>query len=208
MYSKPICEKGAREPLFWYEVKKVWLQVKYIPKYNSISKKEFFTNFLKYCEIISKQWDRKDKQGNIKIPTADDYDYASMNCFSKYKWDECFEQYEEAQMTNSERRVLKNRRKRKEPKTNEDWDLIDDIDEELRHLMEGQKQGEHNEYRIAKLIETKVLLESHIDDRLDLNKEEDHKDSEVMTVPVKPEHEDQHIRDIWTERAKQDVIPR
>ena len=208
MYNKPIVGDGKRESDFWFKIKTIWLQVKYNPKYNAISKREFFRNFLDYCEKCGIEWEYTDKKKQERIPNTKDYDYARKHgCFQKYSWDACFEQYEEDHMNQSEKRVLKNRRKRKEPKTNEDWDLIDDIDEELRALMKGQKQGEHNEYRIAKLVETKIMLESQIDDRLEISKEPEEVQS-ISHIPVNPEHEDQTIRDIWTKRAEQDVIPR
>ena len=208
MYKQPITGEGKRESEFWFKIKTVWLQVKYNPKYNSISKKEFFRNFMDYCEKCGIPWDYTDKKQNKRIPNTKDYDYANKHgCFKKYAWDECFEQYEEDSLTSSERRVLKNRRKRKEPKTNEDWNYIDDIDAELRALMKGQKQGAHNEYRIAKLVETKIMLENNIDERLEINKEEPETTSPT-TIPDNPEHEEQTIRDIWTERARKDVIPR
>ena len=198
MYTKPICEKGAREPLFWFEVKKVWLQLKYLPKYNSISKKEFFTNFLKYCEIISKDWDCKDKQGNIRIPTIDDYDYASMNCFSKYKWDECFDQYEIDRMTNSQKRVLKNYNKSIETKVMKNEEQYERIDANIDNMLSEQEDiGAHHEYRIAKDIESKNQLDEKSRQLLGLDKEAEDNPQEVIPVTDNPEHELESINEEW-----------
>lgn len=200
MYTKPICENGAREPLFWYEVKKVWLKVKYLPKYNSISKREFFTNFLEYCEMVGIEWGFKDKQGKLKVPTEKDYNYAATKCFKKYKWDDCFDQYETDRMTESQKRVLKNYNKRIETKVMKNEEQYDRIDSNIDNLLSEQEDlGAHHEYRIAKDIESKNQLDEKSRQLLGLDKETEDTTSEVIPVSDNPEHEMEAINDKWDE---------
>lgn len=210
MYSKPIIGKGKREPLFWFKLKQVWLKVKYKDHHNKITKKEFFRNFQKYCDKYGIDWDFTDKKGNVKTPTLKDYEYADKNrCFKKYAWDECFTQYEFDEMTNSDKRKRKIYQKNEEDKLIKNEEQYFRIDEHIDKLLTEQEETDaHNEYRIAKDIESKNQLDEKSRQLLGLDKEEDNTDSETLTIPDNPEHEDQHIRDIWTERARQDVIPR
>ena len=210
MYSKPIVGKGKREPLFWFKLKQVWLKVKYKDHHDKISKKEFFRNFQQYCEKYGIDWEFTDKKGNLKTPTLKDYEYADKNrCFKKYAWDECFTQYEFDEMTNSDKRKRKIYQKNEEEKLIKNEEQYFRIDEHIDRLLTEQEEIDtHHEYRIAKDIESKNLLDEKSRQIIGLDKEEDNTDSETISIPDNPEHEDQHIRDIWTERARSDVIPR
>ena len=210
MYSKPIIGKGKREPLFWFKVKQVWLKVKYKDHYDKISKKEFFRNFQKYCDKYGITWDFTDKKGNPKVPDIKDYDHARKNsCFKKYAWDECFNQYEFDEMSNSDKRKRKIYQKNEEDKILKNEEQYFRIDEHIDKLLTEQEETDaHKEYRIAKDIESKNQLDEKSRQLLGLDAEDTTEDNETIPVPTNPEHEEQTIRDIWTERAKQDVIPR
>ena len=62
-------------------------------------------------------------------------------------------------------------------------------------------------YYRNKNSETISATEERWRTRLGLDNEVD-KGPETISIPINPEHEDQHIRDIWTERAYKDVTPR
>lgn len=210
MYSKPLIGKGKREPLFWFKVKQVWLKVKYKDHDNKISKKEFFRNFKKYCDKYGITWDFTDKEGNPKIPGIKDYDHARKNsCFKKYAWDDCFTQYEFDEMTNSDKRKRKIYQKNEEDKIIKNEEQYFRIDKHIDKLLtEQEEENAHNEYRIAKDIESKNQLDEKSRQLLGLDNETEEDTSDTITIPDNPEQEDQHIRDIWTERALKDVIPR
>lgn len=70
-----------------------------------------------------------------------------------------------------------------------------------------EESGKDMTYYRNKNNETISAAEERWRKRLGLDKEET-KEVETVNIPVNPEHEDQHIRDIWTKRAEQDVIPR
>ena len=192
-----------------HQIKLAWLKVHYKDDFNKISKREFFTNFLQILENMSIPWNCRDENGNLKYPTLEDYDYASKNCFSKYDWDGCFKQFEMDEMTESDKRKLRFYNKRTEKKLIKNEEQYDRIDAHIDKLLLEQEQDDiHNEYRIAKDIESKNQLDEKSRQILGLDKEEQNDTQGIITVPLNPEHEDQHIRDIWTERARQDVIPR
>ena len=70
-----------------------------------------------------------------------------------------------------------------------------------------EESGKDMTYYRNKNSETISTTEERWRRRLGLDKETD-APNQTHNIPLNPEHEDQHIRDIWTERAKQDVIPR
>lgn len=162
MHTKPIIKPGARESEYWYLVKKVWCKVKYNDNYDKITKKYFFKNFLKCCEDVSFEWNYKDKKGNLKYPTEDDYDYASKHVFKKYEWDNCAESYEEAEMDDSFKRAIKIRKKGREKRTLKNMEHYDKLDAHEDTLIQEQEEGANHEYRIRAIEETKssILLAS------------------------------------------------
>lgn len=210
MYSKPIIGKGKREPLFWFKVKQVWLKIKYKDHHDKITKKEFFRNFQQYCEKYGITWDFTDKNGNPKIPDIKDYDHARKNsCFKKYAWNECFTQYEFDEMTNSDKRKRKIYQKNEEDKILKNEEQYFRIDKHIDKLLREQEEEDaHNEYRIAKDIESKNQLDEKSRQLLGLDVEDSSAENETIHIPDNPEHEEQNIRDIWTKRARSDVIPR
>ena len=210
MYTKRIIGNKKRESEYWFQIKKAWLQVKYKERWTKISKKEFFRNFLHYLEKYGIEWDYTDKKGNPKIPDLNDYEYANKNgCFSKYQWDECFEKYEFDHMNDAQKNARKIYDKGIEEKVIENERQTFEINVHINEMLQEQKENnEHHEYRIAKDVETKNNLDDNSRKLLGLDKEEQNDTPGTIPVPLTPEHEDQHIRDIWTERARQDVIPR
>lgn len=187
MHTKPIREPGAREPLYWFLVKQVWCKVKYNENHNRITKKDFFKNFLKYCKDISFDWTYKDKEGNLKYPTEDDYDYAAMACFKKYKWDACAESYEEYEMPESLKRAIKIRKKGIEKRTLKNMEHYDDLDALEDRLIKDQKsKGAHNEYRIRAIEESKSAILTASDKELGLDETKLKIDGK-LDAKVKPE---------------------
>lgn len=172
MYTHPIREDGAREPDFWYEIKLVWLKVKYHDTWDSISKSDFFINFQKHCEDRSITWNFKDDDGNIKIPTKKDYDHAAKHCFKKYRWDECFEQYERDQMTNAEKKALKAFQKTVPKRIIKELEQIERLDAHTDKLLTEQEQFDvHHEKAIMQTGKTKTAKLNMVREELELNKQ-------------------------------------
>lgn len=170
MHTKPIREPGAREPIYWFLVKQIWCKIKYNDNYNQITKKNFFKNFLKYCKDTGIDWTYKDKKGNIKYPTEEDYEYAAASCFKKYKWDECAKSYEEAEMPASLQRAIKIRKKGIEKRTIKNMRHYDELDNHEDKLIQEQRENDKNhEYRIRAIEETKASILTASDKELGLD---------------------------------------
>ena len=200
MYNTPIRGKGVNESDYMHKVKQAWLQIHFLDDFKAITKKEFFKNFLDILEKYDIPWDCKDKEGNLKYPTEEDYDYCRKNCFSKYKWNECYDQYEFDNMDESIKRAKKLYNKRILKKTIRNEKQIDRINDNIDKLLSEQEDQElHHEYRIAKDVETKNNLDDNSRKLLGLDKEAEDKTPEVIPVSDNPEHELEAINDKWDE---------
>lgn len=200
MYTQRLIDNNRRESEFWFKVKTAWLEIMYKEHWGKISKKYFFDHFLELCEQYGIDWDYTDKKGNHKIPTSKDYEYANKNsCFKKYAWDECFAQFEKDQMSDIEVKAQQFYKKsipQKLIKNEEQYQRIDNnID---NSLSEQEDLGAHNEYRIAKDIESKNQLDDKSRQLAGLDKEEA---AAPSTIPVStnPTHELDEIEEKWDE---------
>ena len=193
------------ETPYAYDSKVVYCKNKLKDRYNQIDIQYFADHFEEMLENIGFEWKHKRKNGEYKYPSADQI---RNNWFHQHKWEECSETY-------CDKKTVQNKKKAQQvydkgilDDTITDFKKIDRLDHRHEALEEIEKKtGEDQTYRKAKIEEEINSIWARIRQRLEMDREiED--TQQTQTIPDNPEQEDQHIRDIWTERAEQDVIPR
>lgn len=198
MFPKPLRDNGKKETSIAYDAKRLWAITKFNDTYNEITFDYFLHHFEEMIKKASFEW----KHNTYPNPnTAKDWP-------GKYDWKGCCKHYEDYKLGKSKNDADLIYNKKYLSDTIDDFKLIDTLKDRIRTLQtEEQLTGQDNTYRIAKLEEMIDSIWHRIRERLGKDKEEP-TSNETITVPVNPEHEDQTIRDIWTERARNDVIPR
>lgn len=197
MFPKPLRDDGLKEPPMAYDAKRLWAITKYNDTYNEITFDYFLHNFKEMIESASFDW-KHDTYPNPKT---------AARWPGKYDWKGCCTHYENYKLGNSKKEANLIYDKKYLQDTITDFKKIDRLNQRHEALEEMEKYGEDQTYRKAKIEEEIDSIWSRIRTRLGLDIEQDNP-SETKAIPINPEHEDQHIRDIWTERARQDVIPR
>jgi hypothetical protein len=197
MFPKPLRDDGLKEPPMAYDAKRLWAITKYNDTYNEITFDYFLHNFKEMIESASFDW-KHDTYPNPKT---------AARWPGKYDWKGCCTHYENYKLGNSKKEANLIYDKKYLQDTITDFKKIDRLNQRHEALEEMEKYGEDQTYRKAKIEEEIDSIWSRIRTRLGLDIEQDNP-SETKIIPINPEHEDQHIRDIWTERARQDVIPR
>ena len=98
----------------------------------------------------------------------------------------------------------------------DNWAMAEEMDgiigfepyDKEKDFKAAEDDGKDMTYYRNKNNETISTAEERWRKRLGLDKEDNNKELETITIPDNPEHEEQNIRDIWTKRARSDVIPR
>lgn len=188
-----------------HDAKVVYCKKKLQDRYNELTVKYFAENFEQMLSDVDFEWKHRCPDGTLRIPSDKQI---SNHWFKNHKWKECAETYCEKHTHNQKKQANQVYDKGFLNDTIDDFKLIDSLKERIKTLQQDEKlTGNDNTYRIAKLEEMINSIWHRIRERLDKDKEEP-VTQETQHIPESPEHEDQHIRDIWTERARQDVIPR
>ena len=198
MFPKPLRDDGLKEPPMAYDAKRLWAITKYNDTYNEITFDYFLHHFEEMIESASFEW----KHNTYPNPKT------AARWPGKYDWKGCCKHYEDYKLGKSRADADLIYDKKYLSDTIDDFKLIDSIKERIRLLQQEEKlTGTDNTYRIAKLEEMINSIWHRIRERLDKDQSETNV-NETINIPVNPEHEEQTIRDIWTERARSDVIPR
>ena len=192
------------ETSYAYDSKVVYCKKKQQDRYDEIDVQYFADHFEEILDDIGFEWKHKCKDGTWRYPSADQI---RNNWYHQHKWEECSETYSNRKTDQNTKKANQVYNKGILTDTITDFKKIDRLNKRHEELEELEKQGEDQTYRKAKIEEEINSIWHRIRERLDKDKEEQ-TTQETMVIPSNPEHEDQTIRDIWTKRAEQDVIPR
>jgi hypothetical protein len=199
MFTEPKRGDGLNESKVCYATKQLWAITTFHDTYNEITFKHFIEHIGEFIEKYGFDWPKGKKYP--EYGTAKDWP-------QKYDYQECVECYENHKLGNSKKEADLIFDKKYLSDTITDFKRIDRLNKRHETLEEIEDQtGEDQTYRKAKIEEEINSIWNRICVRLGKDKETEQSD-EIIKIPNNPEHEDQHIRDIWTERAKQDVMPR
>lgn len=208
-YKNPLRKPGVSETTFAHTVKLCWFYVKFEDIHNKTTLKKFCEDFEKIV-VIGGIWEKVLSDFNIdcdlhkKDGTIHKPDYKKLfgkdGWINKYDWKTQYPIFKADMLiasddTERERYIRYTRRL-----NNEDYDSLERCYQ--------RKYDDLNVYENSKNEETITIIDERLRKRVGLDKEETNTNSETKNIPVNPEHEEQTIRDIWTKRAEQDVIPR
>lgn len=208
-YKTPLRKKGVRETIFAHTVKLCWFYVKFEDIHDKISLRKFCDNFEEMV-VIGGIWEKVLSDFNIDCdlhkPDGTIHKPVYKKLFGKKGWINLYEwktQYPifKSDMLMSSEETERERYIRYTRKMNdEDYKSLDKCYHNKRLPL--------NVYENCKNEETITIIDERLRKRNGFDKETSDTTPETVQIPLNPEHEDQHIRDIWTERARQDVIPR
>ena len=187
-----------------YDTKVVYCKVKEKDRYDEITIKHFADNFEEMLNEVDFEWKHRGPEGQPRYPS---YKQIVNHWFKEHNWESCSNNYSNKHAAKQMERATAVYDKGIFNDTVTDFKKIDRLNQRHEALEEMEKYGEDQTYRKAKIEEEINSIWHRIRERLDLDKQEP-VTNETVFIPNNPEHEDQHIRDIWTERARQDVIPR
>lgn len=188
-----------------HDTKVVYCKKKLQDRYNQLTLKDFINNFPQMLKDVDFEWRHKCPDGSPRYPS---YKQVANHWFKPHKWEECSETYCNTKTEQNKKKASQVYDKGLLDDTITDFKKIDRLNQRHEVLEEIENaSGEDQTYRKAKIEEEINSIWHRIRERLDLDKE-DPKTNETIIVPISPEHEEQTIRDIWTERARQDVMPR
>ena len=150
-------------------------------------------------------WDFYNKDNTICKPN---YDTARKSWKPKYKWDEEYPIFKSDRLMETDDSEMEKYIRQKAYFNRKDSEIMRTCYDKEDDFKIVEESGKDMTYYRNKNNETISTTEERWRKRLGLDKEEKTDTPGTIPVPLTPEHEDQHIRDIWTERARQDVIPR
>ena len=203
----PIPQYKTNKPSetpYAYDSKVVYCKNKLEDRYDEIDVQYFADHFEEMLNNIGFEWKHKRQDGTWKYPSADQI---RNNWYHQHKWEECSQTYCDKKTTHNKRKANQVFDKGILSDTITDFKKIDRLNKRHEELEKLENNEIDHTYRKAKIEEEINSIWNRICARLGKDKEEQQSD-EIMIIPNTPEHEDQHIRDIWTERARQDVMPR
>ena len=199
MFTEPKRGNGYNESAICYATKQLWAITSFYDTYNEITYKYFIEHIEEFIEKHGFDWPKGKKYPEYS--TAKDWP-------KKYDYEECRQHYQNKKLGTSKKDADTIYDKKYLSDTITDFKKIDRLNKRHEELEEIERTtGEDQTYRKAKNEEEINSIWHRIRERLEKDKEEP-TGQEMIPIPNNPEHEDQHIRDIWTERARQDVIPR
>lgn len=197
-----IISFGPQEPEMSKLTKQLYVIVQNDHPLKKINFKQFINNIKEFIEIYDFDWTCKHDNGRKCYPRYDKKECAK-DWFKRYDYWEAYRTFATYQNNENEIDLLILEKTLKDSDIRLLFIIAQDILKEIESLPKEQKY----EYRRKASIETYKLIMDEIRERLCLTNEEP-TSNETINIPDNPEHEDQHIRDIWTERARSDVIPR
>ena len=198
MFTKPKRGGGLNESKVCYATKQLWAITTFYDTYNEITYKYFIEHITEFIEKYEFDWPEGKKLPEYS--TAKEWP-------SKYDYQECVDCYKNHKLGTLKADADLIYDKKYLQDTITDFKKIDRLNKRHEELELLEDDDVDHTYRKAKIEEEINSIWHRIRERLDKDKEEDNP-HETMQIPLTPEHEDQHIRDIWTERAQKDVIPR
>jgi len=214
-YRKPLKENGTSERPYAHAVKLCYFLVKFQRVNNPYDLKYFCTHFdeivetYHLLEILEDEfgitWTYFNDDGSICKPK---YETACKRWKPNNKWEEQYPIFKSDRLMSSDQTELEKYIRQKAYFNRKDSELMGTCYDKENDYKAAEDKGKDMTYYRNKNNETISTTEERWRKRLGLDKEDTNKEIETIPVPTSPEHEDQHIRDIWTERAKQDVIPR
>lgn len=151
-------------------------------------------------------WDFYNKDNSICKPN---YDTARKAWKPKYKWKEEYPIFKSDRLMETDNSEMEKYIRQKSFFNRKDSEVMRtcyEKEDDFKAIEE--ESGKDMTYYRNKNNETISTAEERWRKRLGLDKEDNTKDVETITIPDNPEHEEQNIRDIWTKRARSDVIPR
>jgi len=189
-----------------YDTKVVYCKVKEKDRYDEITIKHFADNFEKMLNDVDFEWKHRSPEGQPRYPS---YKQIVNHWFKEHNWESCSNNYSNKHAAKQMERATAVYDKGIFNDTVTDFKKIDRLNRRHEELEAKEKgpNGEDQTYRKAKIEEEINSIWNRIRTRLDKDNTESN-EPDHFPVPNNPEHEDQHIRDIWTERARKDVIPR
>ena len=214
-YKTRLRKKGVNERPFAHAVKLCWFILQFLDVHHKYSL-EYFCN---HCEEVVKTLGILEiLQDDYGIPWCyynDDKTMCSPNYgtvtsawIKNNEWKEQYPIFKADRLMSSDQTELEKYIKQKAYFNRKDSETMITCYDKEEDYKQAEADGKDMTYYRNKNNETISTTEERWRKRLGLDKEDTSKEPDIMTVPNNPEHEDQHIRDIWTERARQDVIPR
>ena len=213
-YKTRLQKKGVNEQPFAHAIKLCWFILQFEDVHHKYSLQKFCNQF---CDIIKSmsileilhdeygiEWNFYDEDGN---PCKPDYDLVKGTWVKKYEWREQYPIFKSDRLMTSDDTELEKYIRQKAYFNRKDSELMETCYDKENDYKIVEQVGKDMTYYRNKNSETISTTEERWRRRLGLDKETD-APNQTHNIPLNPEHEDQHIRDIWTERAKQDVIPR
>ena len=214
-YKTRLRKKGVNERPFAHAVKLCWFILQFLDVHHKYSL-EYFCN---HCEEVVKTLGILEiLQDDYGIPWCyynDDKTMCSPNYgtvtsawIKNNEWKEQYPIFKADRLMSSDQTELEKYIRQKAYFNRKDSETMITCYDKEEDYKQAEADGKDMTYYRNKNNETISTTEERWRKRLGLDKEGTSKEPDIMTVPNNPEHEDQHIRDIWTERARQDVIPR
>ena len=194
---------GDQEPEMSKLTKHLYCIVQHDNPLKKINFKEFIIKIKEYVEIYDFDWTCKHENGRKCYPRYDKKECAK-DWLKRYDYRGAYRKYAAHENGEDETDLLLLEKTLRDCDIRMLFTIAQDILKEIESLPKEPKY----EYRRKASMETYKIIMDEIRERLGLNKEDIDNEPETMSIPLTPEQEDQHIRDIWTERARQDVIPR
>lgn len=213
-YKTRLQKKGVNEQPFAHAVKLCWFILQFEDVHHKYSLQKFCNQF---CDVISSMsileilqddygidWTFYNEDGKVCTP---DYDLVKGTWVKKYEWREQYPQFKADRLMSSDETELEKYIRQKAYFNRKDSELMETCYNKETDYKVAEADGKDMTYYRNKNSETISATEERWRTRLGLDNEVD-KGPETISIPINPEHEDQHIRDIWTERAYKDVTPR
>ena len=208
-YKTPLRKPKVTERVFAHTVKLCWFYVKFEDIHNKITLKKFCDEFEEIV-VLGGIWERVLSEFNIdcELHKEDgsihkpDYKklFGKKGWINQYEWKTQYPIFKADMLMasdNTEReRYIRYTRKMND----EDYDSLENCYQRKKEPM--------TVYENSKNEETITIIDERLRKRNGFDKETEKEEPATVPILDNPEHEDQHIRDIWTERARNDVIPR
>ena len=208
-YKTPLRKKGVRESIFAHTVKLCWFYVKFEDIHNKITLKKFCEDFERIV-VLGGIWERVLSEFNIDcdLHKADgsihkpNYDklFRKTGWINLYEWNEQYPIFKADMLMSSDDTERERYIRHKRKMNDEDYNSLDNCYQRKKQPM--------TVYENCKNEETITIIDERLRKRNNFDNEKEKEETKPIPVTLTPEHEEQNIRDIWTERAKQDVIPR
>jgi hypothetical protein len=214
-YKTRLRVKGKNESPFAHAIKLCWFILQFEDVRHKYSLEKVCNEFedvvksMSILEILQEdygiEWDFFQDDNSMCTP---DYDLVKGTWVKKYEWREQYPIFKSDRLMSSDQTELEKYIRQKAYFNRKDSELMETCYDKEKDFKVAEDDGKDMTYYRNKNNETISTTEERWRKRLGLDKEDNTKEVEPIPIPDNPEHEDQTIRDIWTERARSDVIPR